>query len=162
VFHFHQLYAIELGMRRVSGFFAAYALTAVALRTGFGHLMDRWGLRRVALGALVIYAGVVLSVAWLDVVGLVPIGIGMGIAHGIFYPSFNAVAVSTARPGERAVVMAIFQAAFQVGMAAGGLGLGFLAAHAGYPAVFEAAAAGVVVALCVLGLSPEGRAGPAR
>jgi MFS family permease len=160
VFHFHQLYAIELGLGRVSGFFAAYALTAVALRTGFGHLMDQWGLRRVALGALVVYAGVVLSVAWLDVVGLVPIGVGMGIAHGTFYPSFNAVAVSTARAGERAVVMAIFQAAFQVGMAGGGLGLGFLAAHAGYPAVFETASAAVVVALCVLALSPEGRPAP--
>jgi MFS family permease len=161
VFQFHQLYAIELGMGRVSGFFAAYALTAVTLRTGFGHLMDQWGLRRVALGALVVYAGVVLSVAWLGVIGLVPIGVGMGIAHGTFYPSFNAVAVSTARVGERAMLMAIFQAAFQVGMGGGGLALGFLAARAGYPAVFETAAAAVGVALCVLWLSPEGR-GTAR
>lgn len=160
VFQFHQLYAIELGMGRVSGFFAAYALTAVALRAGFGHLMDRWGLRRVSLGALGVYVAVVLSVARLDVIGLVPIGVGMGVAHGLFYPSFNAVAVGTARAGERAVVMAIFQAAFQVGMAGGGLGLGFLAARAGYPAVFETAAAGLLVALCVLGLSPEGRAAP--
>jgi predicted MFS family arabinose efflux permease len=160
VFHFHQLYAIELGMGRLSGFFAAYALTAVTLRAGFGHLMDRWGLRRVSLAALCVYAGVVLSVASLDVVGLVPIGVGMGVAHGVFYPAFNAVAVGTVRAGERAVVMAIFQAAFQTGMAGGGLGFGLLAARAGYPAVFATAAAGVVVALCVLALSPEGRGRP--
>jgi predicted MFS family arabinose efflux permease len=66
--------------------------------------------------------------------------------------------VGGAAPGESGKVMALYQAAFQSGMAGGGLGLGLLAARAGYPPVFAAAAGGLALALLVLLASPEGRA----
>jgi predicted MFS family arabinose efflux permease len=150
VFAFHQLYALTLGIEHVSGFFAAYAAGAIVVRGGFGHLMDAWGLRRVAAGALALYVLVVLGVAQLERFGLVLLGAGIGVAHGIFYPAFNAVAVAAAGPGERGKVMALFQAAYQVGLAGGGVGYGLLAAAAGYPAVFRTAAAGLAFGLCVL------------
>lgn len=157
VFAFHQLFALELGMQRVSDFFVAYSVAALTVRGGFGHLMDQWGLRRVSLAALALYACVVWATSQLGSIGLVPLGLGLGVAHGIFYPAFNAVAVSTARAAERGRVMALFQAAFQTGMATGGLGLGQLAERVGYAPVFQVAAAGLAVALLVLVASPEGR-----
>jgi MFS family permease len=156
VFTFYQLYAAELGIRRVSGFFIGYAATAVIMRGVLGHWMDRVGNHRAALAALACYGPAVVATSWLDTVGLTQLGVLFGLAHSVFYPSFNAVAVSTVRPSERGMLMALFQAAFQLGTSAGGL-WGLLAAQAGYPAVFRAAAGGVVLALLLLAASPEGR-----
>ena len=98
-----------------------------------------------------------LSVVDLERVGLGALGMGLGLAHGVFYPAFNAVAVEGVGPHERGKVMALFQAAFNVGFSGGAFALGLLAARAGYPAVFEAAAACVLGALLLLIASPEGR-----
>ena len=155
VFSFHQPFALELGIERVSDFFVAYSLAAVTVRAGFGHLIDRWGHRPVSIGALAFYAVAVLALARLDAIPLPLLGLGMGLAHGVFFPSFNAVAVAGVGVAGRGRVMALFQAAFQVGMAAGGFGYGLLAARAGYPAVFQAASVGVVVALGLLLSGPR-------
>lgn len=154
---FHQPYALELGIERLRGFFISYAAVAITVRVGFGHLLDRWGHRRVSLLALALYAAVVLAVVELRSVGLVAIGAGMGVAHGVFYPAFNAVAVDEAGARERGKVMALFQAAFNVGASGGAVGFGLLAARAGYPAVFQTAAGCLLVALLLLLASPEGR-----
>jgi predicted MFS family arabinose efflux permease len=53
--------------------------------------------------------------------------------------------------------MALYQAAFQAGGAAGPFALGLLAERAGYPPVFFAAAGCLAVAWVVLVRSPEGR-----
>jgi predicted MFS family arabinose efflux permease len=160
VFNFHQLYALELGIEQLSVFFVAYSAAAISVRLGLGHLMDAWGNRRCAIAALLLYPVAVLAVIGLDVFGLALVGAGLGFAHGLFYPSYNAAVVAESRPGERGKVMALFQAAFQVGMAGGGLLLGLLADAAGYPAVFQTAAAGLVAALLLLLLFPGGRSAP--
>jgi MFS family permease len=77
------------------------------------------------------------------------IGIGLGLAHGTFYPAFNAVAVAAAEARERGKLMALFQASFQVGNSTGGL-WGLLAAARGYPLIFEAAAVCLALALALL------------
>jgi MFS family permease len=156
VFTFYQLYAAELGIERVSGFFIGYALTAVVMRGALGHWMDRVGNHRAALAALACYGPAVLAASWLDTLGPTLVGVGLGLAHSVFYPSFNAVAVATVRPAERGKLMALFQAAFQLGTSAGGL-WGLLAAQEGYPAVFQAAAIGLVTAFAAFAASPEGR-----
>ena len=157
IFWFHQPYALELGIERLRGFFITYAAVAITVRVGFGHLMDRWGHRRVSLLALALYAGVVLAVVELRAIGLAAIGAGMGVAHGVFYPAFNAVAVNEAGARERGKVMALFQAAFNLGFSGGAVGFGLLAARAGYPAVFQVAAGCLLVAFLLLLASPEGR-----
>jgi len=156
VFTFYQLYAAQLGIERVSGFFVGYASTAVIMRGVLGHWMDRLGNHRAALAALACYGPAVLAASWLDVLGPTLVGVGLGLAHSVFYPSFNAVAVATVRPGERGKLMALFQAAFQLGTSAGGL-WGLLAAREGYPAVFRAAALGLLLAFLLFAASPEGR-----
>jgi MFS family permease len=89
--------------------------------------------------------------------GLAALGGALGLAHGVFYPAFNAVAVEDCGPRERGKVMALYQAAFQLGGAAGPLALGLLAERWGYPPVFAAAAACLALAFWLLARSPEGR-----
>ena len=161
VFTFYQLYAAQLGIRRVSGFFIGYAVTAVVMRGVLGQWMDRIGNHRAALAALACYGPAVLATIWLDRLGLTLVGVGLGLAHSVFYPSFNAVAVATVLPSERGKLMALFQAAFQLGTSAGGL-WGLLAAREGYPAVFRAAALGLLLAFLMFAASPEGRGKGAR
>jgi MFS family permease len=156
MFTFHQPYALSLGIHRVSDFFVAYALTAVVLRAGFGHVFDSFGHRRAVLTALVPYALILLAAIRLDVVGLAFLGVGMGLAHGTVYPVWNTVALSGAAPTERGRVMAWFQAAFNAGVGVGALALGVLADAAGYPAVFVAGAVAILGALGLVATAPRG------
>lgn len=160
MFTFHQPFALELGMTQVRSFFVSYAAVAVAVRVGLGPIVDRAGRRRVSIASLFLYVCVVTAMAELRPGGLPLFGGIMGLAHGLFYPAFNAVAVEGVGIHERGKVMALFQAAFNVGFALGVLALGVLADRAGYPAVFLAGGACAFVALVVLTASPEGRGGP--
>ncbi len=162
VFNFHQLFVMELGISNVSRFFIAYTSAAVIVRFGFGHYIDRWGHRSVALGALVLYACAVFGVAHVAVLGLALLGAAIGLAHGVFYPSYNAVVVAGVAPSVRGKTMGLFQASFQLGGALGGILFGTLAARRGYPPVFMTAAAGLAVAWVLLWLAPEGRSGGDR
>jgi MFS family permease len=156
IFNFHQPFALEAGMGRVRAFFAAYAVVAIGVRVGFGSWIDRFGCRRSAIAALALYVGVALLASEIPRAGLAVLGAALGLAHGVFYPAFNAVALERSGPRERGKVMALYQAAFQAGGAAGPLALGLLAERAGYPPVFFAAAACLALALVVLVSSPDG------
>jgi len=152
-----QPFALSLGRENVRGFFIAYAIAAASVRLGFGGLADRIGRDRVSVLSLAAYGLVVLSMAELRPGWLEAIGAGFGLAHGLFYPAFNALALDAAGPHERGKVMALYNGSFNAGNSAATLALGFLAARAGYPAVFVAAAAGVLAGVVLLVLSPEGR-----
>lgn len=86
----------------------------------------------------------------IGIFGLTLLGAGFGAAHGLFYPSTNALAVEGAGEHERGKVMALFQGSFNAGFASGTLALGFLADAAGYPAVFVAAGGFTLLALVAL------------
>ena len=158
VFTFQQPYALALGRARVGGFFVAYAAAAILVRIGFGHVPDRFGRHRVALAALVLYAAVVLAMAAMRPGLLEVFGAVFGLAHGIFYPAINALALVGSPVHERGRIVAIFTGSFSLGLWAGPTGLGIVAAHFGYPATFVVAAAGVTVAATILHRSPELRA----
>lgn len=152
-----QPFALSLGRENVRGFFIAYAIAAASVRLGFGSAADRLGRDRVSVVSLTAYAAVVLWMAWLRPGWLEPIGAAFGLAHGVFYPAFNALALDAAGPRERGKVMALYNGAFNAGNSCATLSLGFLAASAGYPAVFMTAAAGVLAGVVLLVRSPEGR-----
>lgn len=156
-FSFHQPFALQLGMTRVRDFLVAYALAAVAVRLLLGRFADRVGRRRVSIAALVPYTFVVAGMAQLRPGGLAWFGAGLGVTHGLLYPALNAVAVEGVGVRERGKVMALFQAAFQTGVAFGAFALGLVAEHAGYPAAFRTAGACVLLALLLLAASPDGR-----
>jgi MFS family permease len=157
IFNFHQPYALAAGIERVRAFFAAYAVAAIGVRIGLGDWIDRFGRRRSAIAALALYVAVALLASEIPRAGLAALGGALGLAHGVFYPAFNAVAIERAGPRERGKGMALYQAAFQAGGAVGPFALGLLAERAGYPPVFYASAGCLAVALVVLVRSPEGR-----
>ncbi len=154
MFNFVQLYAEELGLVDVSLFFVAYAVVASVVRAGFGHLLDEWGHRRVAIASLALYILVVLATARLDVLGLMLIGGLLGLSHGAFYPAFSAASLVAGGPEARGRVIAFVQAAFNVGAGASAL-FGMLADRAGYAAVFYAAAAALTFGWLLLVTSPK-------
>ncbi len=156
MFSFAQLYAAQLGATGISLFFVAYAVCGVIVRGGFGHLLDDWEPRRVALRSLAAYVLVVAATTKLAWFGLVAIGAALGLAHGLFYPSFTALALHEASGNARGRVIANVQAAFSVGGIATA-GLGVVADRLGYPAVFGIASAGLFAGLCLLVSRPRGR-----
>lgn len=157
LFVLHQPFAVELGLERLSTFFIAYTAMALLVRLGMGPFVDRIGRNRVAVFSLALYAiGVTLTLD-LGRIGLVPVGGLLGLAHGLFYPSFNAIAVEGAGENERGKIMSVFQAWFAAGGALGTLVLGVMAHAEGYPLVFLVSGLATFAALVFLVLSPEGR-----
>jgi predicted MFS family arabinose efflux permease len=141
MFTFPQPYALALGMSSVRGFFVAYCTCALAARVSLGRLSDRLGRFRVAVFALNLYTLVVLATAGLRPGLLEVLGALLGLAHGLFFPAFNAIVITAAKPHERGKIVTVFTAAFYGGLAVATLPLGALADVAGYPAVFTASAA---------------------
>lgn len=154
---YSQPFALALGRENVRGFFIAYAAAAASVRLGFGGLADRIGRDRVSVLSLAVYGVAVLAMAALRPGWLEPIGAGFGVAHGLFYPAFNALALDAAGPHERGKLMALYNGSFNTGNSTATLVLGFLAARAGYPMVFVAAAVGILAGIVLLVRSPEGR-----
>src|SRR6185295_587071 len=86
---------------------------------------------------------------------LEPLGALMGLAHGLFFPAFNAIVIEATRPEARGRMVTIFTAAFYGGSALGTLPLGVLAQAVGYAWVFVVGAALTFVAGGVLLFSRE-------
>jgi MFS family permease len=158
VFTFEPAYALALGRSRVGGFFVAYALAAIVVRIVFGGVPARLGSYRVARGSLGLYAAVVFALPFTSAAMLDCMGGLYGMAHGLFFPAINAIAITAVRPHERGRMVAIFTGAFALGLAGGSTLLGGVAELAGYGAVFAIAGIGTVAAAIVLIASPALRA----
>ncbi|HYB97795.1 MAG TPA: MFS transporter [Candidatus Limnocylindrales bacterium] len=150
MFTFLQPLALAEGYRDVSSFFVAYASAAVAVRLFCGWLPDRFGRKRVALLALTLYVAIVAYVALFGATSLIGIGAVFGLAHGVFFPSLNALAIEYSLPSERGRLMTLFAGAFNLGAWGGAAALGVLAEASGYGAVFAAGALASAMALWML------------
>jgi MFS family permease len=154
VMAFEPSYVLALGGIEVRAFFIAFATAAIVVRLLGGHLPDRFGRHRVAMGSLALYALTVAAMVAMRPVHAAALGASLGLAHGLFYPALNALAVTAVAAHERGRIMAIFTGAFSGGVWVGTSGLGLVATHAGYPAVFGVAASSAALALVVLVRSP--------
>jgi MFS family permease len=158
MFTFSQPFALDLGMTHVRGFFAAYAAMGIFVRIGLGELGDRAGRNRVSVLTLGLYAVCVFWMAGLTPGSLVPIGAAFGVAHGMFYPAFNALVMEPVSDLARGKVYAIFIGAFNAGWGVAGLALGQIAEVYGYPTVFVCSGFAVLLALALLVSAREIRA----
>lgn len=138
MFTFTQPFALSLGASKVSGFFLGYTLVALSVRLFLGNWADAWGRRRVALTALVLYGVVASLTSLLRPQLLFAVGAGLGLAHGLLYPSINALAAEGVPRARRGAVMSYFFGCFGAGSAAWVLGMGVVAKSYGYPLVFLA------------------------
>ncbi len=133
---FYQPWALLHGITRVSDYLVAYATAAVVVRVLAGSLADRLGRLLVVRIMALLYLLAPISVIALDTVGLAVAGALLGLAQGILYPALNAIAIERASAAERGKVMAAYNGAFNVGMSAAGLTLGYLVAASGYLPIF--------------------------
>jgi len=150
MFTFVQPYALSLGAKQVGQFFIGYVIAAGSSRTVFAGLADRVGRMKTAICALSLYALVTAVSAGLTPSLLIPLGAGLGLAHGFLYPSLSALGIARTLPEQRSMFMGWFFCAFNVGFAISVLGLGPVADEKGYALVFLVA--GGCVATGVVGL----------
>ncbi len=140
MFEFHQPYALALGATQVAPFFAGFTVATVAVRILFGTAGDRYGRRRIGMLAAVGYAAAALATAALRPHWLWAYGAAFGFAHGVLYPTLNALAVELAPARARGRVITLFNGAFRAGFALSMLAWGNVANSIGYPALFIIAA----------------------
>lgn len=133
---FHQPYALGMGILELRPYFIGFTCAAVFVRVAFGTIGDRFGRRRVAVAALLLYACAVTSLVLLKPGTLWVFGMLHGTAHGIFYPIGNALVVEHATPAQRGLVLTAFNGGFHAGVSLGVFSFGWLAQAAGYPGVF--------------------------
>jgi MFS family permease len=142
--------------------FTAYAVALITARLGLGHLPDRIGGARVALGsALVETAG--LALIWLAPGAFVAAaGAALtGFGYGLVYPALGVEAVRRAPPQSRGLVMGMYTAFLDVALGFGTPALGLIASLSGLGTVFLAAALAVLLttAFAVLLLAAPAKGG---
>ncbi len=126
--------------------FSVFAGTVVATRLVGGHLPDRIGAARCAVGAaLVETAGLVLLGAAETLSVAIAGAIAMGAAFSLLFPSLSLLAVDRVVPERRGAAMGTFTAAFDLGMLVGSPAVGAAAALGGYAAAFYLAAGAALV-----------------
>ncbi len=157
MFVFVQPYALSLGAREVRDFFLGFTASAVAGRVLLGGLGDRFGHRTVSIWMAVGYALSALLTMQLDPDRLLLYGLAFGAAHGLLYPTMNALVLEVVSAHRRGFGMTMYSAAFNVGTAGSSLGWGWLAKHHGYGSVYAAATALALFAASVLWLGRPSR-----
>ncbi len=135
MFTFYQPLALLRGMDRVSDFLVAYTVAAVAVRLGLGRLSERIGAPRIAFGSFLLYGLVVAATARLGPGELPIYGALFGVAHGLFFPAFIALALRGAPASGRDRLLGWINAAFNGGGAAVAA-LGLLGGSAGFQGIF--------------------------
>jgi MFS family permease len=136
MFTFTQPFALAHGANHVSNFFIGYTVSALTVRLFLGGLADRFGRHRVAFGALVLYGLVACMTSQLRPNLLFPVGVCLGVAHGLLYPAINALGAEGVPRARRGAVISYFGACFYGGFALWVFAAGRLAQTTGYPAVF--------------------------
>jgi predicted MFS family arabinose efflux permease len=149
---------LPLAVARGSEGLAAAALFAQAASTAgarwwAGHHGDRHGSAGLLLPAVLAAAVGLSALTLVDrpaavVLGMLLLGAGFGVAQN----ASLALMFEHAPPGEYDAVSAVWNIAYDAGLAVGGAGFGVLAARAGYPAAF-----GVSGALMAVALAPAWR-----
>ena len=156
LFTFYQPWALMQGIERVSGFLIGFAGCAMVVRFGLGGLADRLGRLRVATVSAFFYIAAPIMMIRVDIAGLVLTGCLLGLAHGLFFPALNAVALDHASRRERGKAMAAYHGAFNIGFAGGSYLLGFLVVATSYPAIFALAGAGCATGFVLLATAHRG------
>lgn len=154
VFTFHQPYALSLGIERVSGFFISYAVCALVARLWLMGLLRDVERRQLSAYAMLFYASAVVATVWLRPGVLEAVGAVMGVAQGMFYPVFNALAIEGVTPQQRGSMMALYHGGFNGGIAAALILGGTISGELGYPSLFVISALITAAAALWLRQSP--------
>ena len=152
VLSFIPIVATQRGLANAGLFYAVFAGAMVLVRSKAGEISDRRG------RAAVILPGMVLAAVSLLVLGLTtgPAGVLVGgamfgISFGMVQPTLMALAADRVSPAERGKAMGTFYTAWELGIAAGAAGSGWLLNSIGFGTLFLVGAvlplAGAVLSL---------------
>lgn len=135
-----------------SGVAAAALLVQPAASTASrwvaGRLGDRFGAGRLLAPGLVLVAVGMAALALLDLrYAVIGGSLLFGAGFGVLQNATLSLMYARALPGGEGVVSAIWNATYDLGMAAGALGAGLIAGAFGYPAAFLLTAALILPAL---------------
>jgi predicted MFS family arabinose efflux permease len=152
LFTLHQPFAVEGGVTEVRSFFVGFAIVALTVRLGGGRLIDRFGVLRSSVVAIILYSTVPPMLGMLGPDRLFAIGAMMGLGHGIAYPALTALGIARADARSRGMVVAIVHGAFNGGHAFFAYALGWAANRWDYESAFWAAGAITLAGALVLGV----------
>jgi len=142
IFTFLPVYLVVRGSESIGAFVFFYALSVIGTRTLGRKMLDRLPREWVSLCALLLMgAGNLLIPAVPGEVGIVLVGVAAGAGHGLLFPALSALVLDRVGEGSCAMAMAMFTAAFDMGLVTGAAAFGFVAERFGYEAMFVTAAA---------------------
>jgi MFS family permease len=143
--------------------FAAFAGAIVVARLLLGHLPDRLGPARVAIGATVAEAAGLLAIA---VAGSLPVallgGVAMGSGFALLNPSLMLIVVEQVSEAARGAALGTFTAFFDAGVGVGAPVAGLAATLSSYEGAFLLASAFALASGVAIYLTVHGRGGSAR
>ncbi len=138
--------------------FTAFAVTVVVTRVLLGRLPDRLGARFTAAASGVAQAAGLALIALAEGLPVAFAGaLVMGAGFSLSFPSLALLVVDETQPHRRGTAMGSLTAFFDLGVGIGGPVSGAIAAAAGYPAAFWAAAACAAAGAVLVLTSPSGR-----
>jgi MFS family permease len=138
---FVALYARELGLDGAGAAFLLFSLVVVAIRVLGRTIPDRLGPKRASGTALALLAmGLTTIGLWNDPAGLYLGTVVFAAGQALAFPALLTLAVAGTPASERSSAVGTLTACADVGFAVGALGLGGVAAVAGYEGVFLAGA----------------------
>jgi MFS family permease len=160
ILSFIALHGEERGIGNVGWFFVVFALVLAVMRPVSGRLSDRWGyLRTATVGWAVAIAGLLTLALASDLSLLLLAGVLYGAGYGTTQPSLQALTVRGVAPSRRGAANATFFFAYDLGLALGSVGGGFLASWLTlgglYWAALVPAGAAVVLQIARLRAAPD-------
>lgn len=147
---FIALYGEERGIGNVGSFFAVFAVVLAVVRPLSGRLADRWGyLRTATLGLVFVTVGLVVLALAGNLALILAAGVLYGAGYGTSQPSLQALTVYGVAPARRGAAMAAFFFAYDLGIAVGSIGGGFLAGWIALSGVYWAALVPAAIAVAL-------------
>ncbi|MDR1051622.1 MAG: MFS transporter [Deltaproteobacteria bacterium] len=130
------IYCRELGSGDAARFFVVSTAGVVLSRLSAGRIYDRYGHGKVVYPSAFLLLVSILSLVFLPGI-MTAAAVVYGLGVGSMFPALQALTLSSAPPERRTAASALFLICFDIGIALGSLGMGFLAGrYSTYSVVF--------------------------
>lgn len=127
-------------------FFLVYALALTLARPFAGKLSDRLGEANVIVPSLVLTVASLLVLSFANgLFGVIVAALLYGLGFGSAQPALQAANLRLAPPEKRGVATASFMTAFDLGIGAGSIALGWVSQYTGYGVLFTVCAVSVAI-----------------
>ncbi len=148
VFSFITLFDKDLGLELAGAFFVILAIGVTISRLFAGQILDRYGPTYIMMTGFLLSGIGFFILGWFtSPAGFLISAILIGISAGILIPTLQAMGNNIVDYKRRGAINATLITAFDLGIGAGSLGLGFLAELIGFPGMYIACTLILIVAM---------------